>query len=239
MARAPSRSGRAATAASPSSPSSSIARSICERTDGVAQQPASLGDFRGKRIAIPGTLTTAYLALRLALPEFEPVVYPFDEILNVTAAGKVDAGLIIHEGQLTYQNQGLHLITDLGQWWLKETGLVLHSLHAPIFQSYGAGGVGESFSIAASDSARRQGAVHEAALAYGVKVSGCTVHFADNEYDHGPIILQRTVPVFDDDTPERLAARVFGQECEAYPEAIRLFAEGKLRIEGRRVRIAD
>jgi formyltetrahydrofolate-dependent phosphoribosylglycinamide formyltransferase len=81
--------------------------------------------------------------------------------------------------------------------------------------------------------------VHEAALAYGVKVAGCTVHFADNEYDHGPIILQRTAPVLDDDTPERLAERVFEQECEAYPEAIRLFAEGKLRIEGRRVRTTD
>jgi 1,4-dihydroxy-6-naphthoate synthase len=91
----------------------------------VAKQPGSLGDFRGRRIAIPGTMTTAYLALRLALPEFEPVVYPFDEILNVTQAGDVDAGLIIHEGQLTYQNQGLHLITDLGQWWLKDTGLPL------------------------------------------------------------------------------------------------------------------
>jgi len=79
--------------------------------------------------------------------------------------------------------------------------------------------------------------VHEAALASGAKVSGCTVHFADNEYDHGPIILQRTVPVLDDDTADRLAQRVFGQECEAYPEAIRLFAEGKLKIEGRRVRI--
>jgi phosphoribosylglycinamide formyltransferase-1 len=81
--------------------------------------------------------------------------------------------------------------------------------------------------------------VHEAALAYGVKVSGCTVHFADNEYDHGPIILQRTAPVLDDDTPERLTERVFEQECEAYPEAIRLFAEGRLQIEGRRVRIID
>jgi formyltetrahydrofolate-dependent phosphoribosylglycinamide formyltransferase len=77
--------------------------------------------------------------------------------------------------------------------------------------------------------------VHEAALSYGVKVSGCTVHFADNVYDHGPIILQRTVPVLDDDTPDTLAARVFEQECEAYPEAIRLFAEGRLQIEGRRV----
>ena len=79
--------------------------------------------------------------------------------------------------------------------------------------------------------------VHEAALATGVKVSGCTVHFADNQYDHGPIILQRVVPVFDDDTPQTLAARVFEQECEAYPEAIRLFAEGRLVVEGRRVRI--
>jgi formyltetrahydrofolate-dependent phosphoribosylglycinamide formyltransferase len=81
--------------------------------------------------------------------------------------------------------------------------------------------------------------VHEAVLAYGAKVSGCTVHFCDSQYDHGPIILQRTVPVLDDDTPDSLAARVFEQECEAYPEAIRLFAEGRLRIEGRRVRVSQ
>jgi folate-dependent phosphoribosylglycinamide formyltransferase PurN len=80
--------------------------------------------------------------------------------------------------------------------------------------------------------------VHEAVLAYGVKITGCTVHFADNQYDHGPIILQRAVPVWDDDTPESLAARVFEQECEAYPEAIRLYAAGRLQLEGRRVRIA-
>jgi formyltetrahydrofolate-dependent phosphoribosylglycinamide formyltransferase len=79
--------------------------------------------------------------------------------------------------------------------------------------------------------------VHRAVLRRGVKVSGCTVHFADNEYDHGPIILQKAVPVSIDDTPETLAARVFEKECEAYPEAIRLFTEGRLRVEGRRVRI--
>jgi len=79
--------------------------------------------------------------------------------------------------------------------------------------------------------------VHEAVLRYGVKVSGCTVHFVDNIYDHGPIIIQKTVRVLDDDTPESLAARVFEKECEAYPEAIRLFGEGRLKIEGRRVRI--
>ena len=79
--------------------------------------------------------------------------------------------------------------------------------------------------------------VHEAVLERGVKISGCTVHFADNEYDHGPIILQRVVPVADDDSPETLAARVFRAECEAYPAAIRLFAEQRLEISGSRVRI--
>ena len=69
--------------------------------------------------------------------------------------------------------------------------------------------------------------VHEAVLAAGARQSGCTVHFVDNEYDHGPIILQHTVPVLDDDTPDTLAARVFTAECEAYPEAIRKIASCK------------
>jgi len=79
--------------------------------------------------------------------------------------------------------------------------------------------------------------VHEAVLEYGAKLSGCTVHFADNQYDHGPVILQRAVPVLDDDTPDTLAARVFEAECEAYPEAIRRIAAGRVAVEGRRVRI--
>jgi phosphoribosylglycinamide formyltransferase 1 len=81
--------------------------------------------------------------------------------------------------------------------------------------------------------------VHEAVLEYGAKVSGCTVHFADRQYDNGPIIVQKAVPVLEDDTPDTLAARVFEQECEAYPEAIQCFAEGRLKVEGRRVRILD
>ena len=79
--------------------------------------------------------------------------------------------------------------------------------------------------------------VHRAVLEYGAKVSGCTVHFADEQYDHGPIILQGVVPVEDDDTVETLAARVFAKECEIYPRAIQLFAEGRLQVHGRRVRI--
>lgn len=79
--------------------------------------------------------------------------------------------------------------------------------------------------------------VHEAVLAKGVKVTGATVHFVDEEYDHGPIICQRAVPVLDEDTVETLAARVQAAERELVPEAIRLFAEGRLEIDGGRVRI--
>jgi len=82
-------------------------------------------------------------------------------------------------------------------------------------------------------------AVHQAVIDSGVKISGCTVHFADNAYDTGPIILQKTMPVLDNDTPEALAARIFQIECKALPEAIELYAQGRLRIDGRRVRILE
>ncbi len=77
--------------------------------------------------------------------------------------------------------------------------------------------------------------VHEAVLAYGAKVSGCTVHFADDSYDTGPILVQKCVPVLDADDADALAARVFAAECEAYPEAIRLVTSGRVMVEGRRV----
>ena len=91
----------------------------------VARQPMSRSDIRGKRIAIPGTLTSAYLALRLFEPQFEPVVIPFDQIEDAVVDGKVDLGLLIHEGQLTFADRGLHLVQDLGEWWFDETGLPL------------------------------------------------------------------------------------------------------------------
>ena len=79
--------------------------------------------------------------------------------------------------------------------------------------------------------------VHQAVLDAGVKVSGCTVHFVNNEYDNGPIIVQRTCPVLPDDDADTLAKRIFREECIAYPQAIRLFQAGRLKIEGRRVRL--
>lgn len=80
--------------------------------------------------------------------------------------------------------------------------------------------------------------VHEAVIQAGHTRSGCTVHFCDNEYDHGPIILHREVSVQPDDTPQSLADRVFEKECIAYPEAIRLFAEGRIHLDGCTVTIS-
>jgi phosphoribosylglycinamide formyltransferase-1 len=77
--------------------------------------------------------------------------------------------------------------------------------------------------------------VHEAVIARGACVSGCTVHLADNEYDHGPIVLQRVVPVLERDTPDTLARRVFAAECEAFPEALRRIATGRMAVVGPRV----
>jgi 1,4-dihydroxy-6-naphthoate synthase len=91
----------------------------------VARAPVEREALRGKRIAIPGPLTTAYLALRLYLPNFVPVPTPFDEIEDVVERGEVDAGLLIHEGQLTFGDRGLHLVADMGEWWFGETGLPL------------------------------------------------------------------------------------------------------------------
>lgn len=92
----------------------------------VAREVFAREELPGKRIAVPGTMTTAFLALSLYSPgKLNYEVLPFDEILGAVEAGRFDAGLIIHEGQLTYQNQGLKLIADMGQWWFEETGLPL------------------------------------------------------------------------------------------------------------------
>jgi 1,4-dihydroxy-6-naphthoate synthase len=92
----------------------------------VARRLLTIDDLKKVRIAVPGTMTTAFLALRLLLSGgFAHEVVPFDQILAAVAQGRFDAGLIIHEGQLTFQNQGLHLVVDLGVWWQERTGLPL------------------------------------------------------------------------------------------------------------------
>ena len=91
----------------------------------VAREPMSRADVRGKRIAIPGPLTSAFLALRLYEPDFIPVPTHFDVIEDAVEKGDVDLGLLIHEGQLTFADKGLHLVADMGEWWFTETGLPL------------------------------------------------------------------------------------------------------------------
>jgi 1,4-dihydroxy-6-naphthoate synthase len=91
----------------------------------VALRPYDRKSIKGKRIAIPGPLTTAYLALRLYEPDFVAVPTPFDQIEAAVSSGSVDLGLLIHEGQLTYAADGFTLVQDMGEWWFSETGLPL------------------------------------------------------------------------------------------------------------------
>ncbi len=91
----------------------------------VAPKKYSLEEVKKLRIAVPGVLTSAFLTLKLVAPDVKTVAVPFDSIIPAVAAGEFDAGLIIHEGQLTYGGNGLHKILDMGQWWLEETGLPL------------------------------------------------------------------------------------------------------------------
>lgn len=91
----------------------------------IAKPGVTKESLKDKLVAIPGPLTTAYLAMQLWMPGLKVVEVPFDEIIDYVVAGKADAGLIIHEGQLTFQNSGLNLIVDLGVWWQQETGLPL------------------------------------------------------------------------------------------------------------------
>jgi 1,4-dihydroxy-6-naphthoate synthase len=91
----------------------------------VSRTPMSVGDLERTTIAVPGLMTTAYLALRLCVGEVKTVVVPFDEIMDSVGRGDVEAGLLIHEGQLTYAARGLHKVVDLGEWWMSQTGLPL------------------------------------------------------------------------------------------------------------------
>src|SRR5918997_6142131 len=91
----------------------------------VAREPKTRADVRGARVAVPGTLTTAYLALRLFEPDFVAVPIQFDRIEDAVLDREVDFGLLIHEGQLTYAERGLHLVADMGEWWFQTTGLPL------------------------------------------------------------------------------------------------------------------
>lgn len=115
----------------------------------IAREPMSWRDLRGKKIAVPGTMTSAYLALNLLLggDAFQPEVVMFDRIFEHVAAGRADAGLIIHEGQLTYRNHHLHCVVDLGVWWQRQTDLPLPLGGNVILRSLGADAIREISAI--------------------------------------------------------------------------------------------
>jgi 1,4-dihydroxy-6-naphthoate synthase len=140
----------------------------------VAREPLTVERLASARIAVPGTLTTAFLALRLLLasggshPPLAYEVVPFDQIIDAVAGGRFDAGLIIHEGQLTFQNQGLRLVVDLGVWWQETTGLPLPLGGNVVRRDLGAETIGQ-VSRLLKESIRYALAHRDAALAYALR----------------------------------------------------------------------
>ncbi len=151
----------------------------------------------------------------------EPVIMPRKDYKDIESFSDAIGGLLRHDK--------IDLVVQAG-WlclWHIPADYVdrVMNIHPSLLPSFGGQGMWGHH-------------VHEAVLKAGCKVSGCTVHFCTNEYDKGPIIVQRSCEAFDSDTADSLAARVFEQECLAYPEAIRLFEQGKLKVESGIVRIS-
>ena len=134
----------------------------------VSSRKLTLPQIKKTRIAVPGTLTTAYLTLKLFAPEIETAVVPFDKIIPAVVAGEFEAGLIIHEGQLTYANDGLLKLLDLGQWWRDQTGLPLPLGGNAIRRSLGAETL-SSTTNALRDSIQHALDHREEALAYAMQ----------------------------------------------------------------------
>jgi 1,4-dihydroxy-6-naphthoate synthase len=135
----------------------------------VAREPMSLDDLAGKTIAVPGLMTSAFLELQLAMgePVPDPLVVPFDEILETVAEGRADAGLVIHEGQLTYPTLGLELVVDLGEWWHELTG----GLPLPLGANAVRRDLGE-------DVMRRLSTLLHASIAYGLEHRAAALEYA-------------------------------------------------------------
>lgn len=136
----------------------------------VARGPLGAQGLKGKRVAVPGKMTTAYLALLLYQSQIEPVITPFDRILERVASGETDAGVVIHEGQLTYAAQGLTKVVDLGEWWYSETELPLPLGGNAIRRSLGAETIARA-SRALKESIRYGLDHREEALSYALQFS--------------------------------------------------------------------
>jgi len=162
----------------------------------VSPRAYSLEEIASKKIAVPGKLTTAYLALKLFAPGIETEVVPFDQIIPSVLRGDYEAGLIIHEGQLTYDRSGLHRILDLGKWWLQQTGLPLPLGGNAIRRSLGPELIA-SISVALRDSIQYALDHREQALAYAMQFArDLDTPLADQFV--GMYVNQRTLDYGDD-----------------------------------------
>jgi 1,4-dihydroxy-6-naphthoate synthase len=162
----------------------------------VSPRAYSLDEITTKKIAVPGKLTTAYLALKLFAPQIEAEVVPFDQIIPAVLRGDYEAGLVIHEGQLTYDRSGLHRILDLGRWWLQATGLPLPLGGNAIRRSLGQERIA-SISVALRESIQYALEHRDQALAYAMQfASDLDTPLADQFV--GMYVNQRTLDYGDD-----------------------------------------
>jgi 1,4-dihydroxy-6-naphthoate synthase len=185
----------------------------------VAREPLTFEQLRFAEIVVPGRMTTAFLTLRLALGEFGHRELPFDRILDEVSSGRADAGLVIHEGQLTYEAQGLHKVLDLGEWWLLETGLPL-----PLGVNLVRRDVGErigDLSAVLLDSIRAGLANRRDAMRYAMRF-GRGIDAATNERFVDMYVNELTCDYGDEGrrAVEELLRR--GEAIGAFPEPVRL-----------------
>jgi 1,4-dihydroxy-6-naphthoate synthase len=186
----------------------------------VANRQFTLDEIKKIRIAIPGTLTTAYLTLKLFAPEIETTVVPFDRIIPEVQAGNFEAGLIIHEGQLTYSHSGLHKIIDLGQWWREETGLPLPLGGNAIRRS-----MGDDLMLTVTNALRdsiQHGLDHrDEALAYAMQFARDLDHDLANKFV-GMYVNERTLNYGDDGREAIRKLLTMGHERGIIPHPVKV-----------------
>ena len=186
----------------------------------VASRPFTLDNIKRARVAVPGELTTAYLTLKLLAPEVETAVVPFDRIIPEVLAGNFEAGLIIHEGQLTYSHSGLHKVLDLGQWWREETGLPLPLGGNAIRRSLGEETM-RTVTQALRDSIQHGLEHREEALAYAMQFARDLDHDLANKFV-GMYVNERTLNYGEDGREAIRRLLALGHERGIIPHPVKV-----------------
>jgi 1,4-dihydroxy-6-naphthoate synthase len=186
----------------------------------VASRPFTIDNIKRARVAVPGELTTANLTLKLFAPEVETAVVPFDRIIPEVLAGNFEAGLIIHEGQLTYSHSGLHKVLDLGQWWREETGLPLPLGGNAIRRSLGEETM-RTVTQALRDSIQHGLEHREEALAYAMQFARDLDHDLANKFV-GMYVNERTLNYGEDGREAIRRLLALGHERGIIPHPVKV-----------------